>query len=274
MLPTVHSVQLASGLRLQYVRQGQPGGIPLLLLHGFTDSWHSFEPVLPLLPPAFDVIAVTHRGHGDSDHPASGYRDADFAADAVGVLDALGIDRAVVVGHSLGAVIAQRIAIDYPDRVLAAVFVGGFGIPSQSAALAAFAAEVADLDDPIDLQYVREFQLSTTTRPLSPLLLDTFVAESLKVPARIWREVMAELVKTDLAPGLGRIVAPALIMWGDGDGVATRAEQDFTAREVPGARLNVYPGTGHAVHWDEPQHFVDDLVAFVEAVVPAGQVAG
>lgn len=46
------------------------------------------------------------------------------------------------------------------------------------------------------------------------------------------------------------------------------------AKEVPGARLNVYPGTGHAVHWDKPEHFVDDLVASVNAVVPAGRLAG
>ena len=62
----VHSVELPTGVTLQYVEQGDPAGIPVLLLHGATDSWRSFEPVLPHLPSSIRAFALTQRGHGDA----------------------------------------------------------------------------------------------------------------------------------------------------------------------------------------------------------------
>ena len=97
----------------------------MILLHGYTDSWRSYDRVLPLTcRRSFRVFAVTHRGHGDSSKPEAGYAPADFAADLAAFLDAMRIDSAVIVGHSMGSSVAQRFAIDYPSRTRALVLEG------------------------------------------------------------------------------------------------------------------------------------------------------
>src|SRR5262244_1089975 len=121
MTPMVRSIALPSGVRLSYVEQGNPSGIPVLFLHGVTDSWHSFEPVLPHLPTSLHAFALSQRGHGDADRPVTGYYPQGFAADLAAFIDALSLGPAVIVGHSMGSYIAQRFALDYPDRTLGLV---------------------------------------------------------------------------------------------------------------------------------------------------------
>ena len=123
---TVKYATLASGVRLPYVEQGDSDGVPVVLLHGVTDSLRSWEPVLPYLPSSIRAFAVTQRGHGDADRPAAGYHPRDFAADVVAFLDAVGIERAVLAGHSMSSYIAERVASEHPERVLGVVLVGGF----------------------------------------------------------------------------------------------------------------------------------------------------
>src|SRR5262245_3894598 len=117
-------VRLSTGVQLQVAESGPTNGEPVLFLHGFTDSWFSFSRVLEILPANVRAIVPTQRGHGDSERPACCYRVADFAADAVALLDALGISRATVVGHSMGSFIAQRVAIESPKRVNRLVLIG------------------------------------------------------------------------------------------------------------------------------------------------------
>src|SRR5687767_10429305 len=78
MRPRTESVELPGRVRLAYVEHGEPSGVPMLMLHGITDSWRSFEPVLPRLPASIHTFALSLRGHGDSDRPASGYQPDDF----------------------------------------------------------------------------------------------------------------------------------------------------------------------------------------------------
>jgi rifampin ADP-ribosylating transferase len=94
------------------VEQGAPDGVPVVLLHGYVDSRRSFERLLPLLPPSIRAFAVTQRGHGDADRPASGYGLGRFASDVAEFLDAVGIEAAVIVGDSSGGYVAQRFAVD------------------------------------------------------------------------------------------------------------------------------------------------------------------
>lgn len=124
MVLAQHSVELPNGVKLSCVEQGDPLGIPVLLVHGITDSWHSFERVLPHLPGSFHTFAVSLRGHGNSDRPATGYRPEDFAADLAAFMRALDLGPAVIAGHSMGGSIAQRFAIDHPERTRGLVLVG------------------------------------------------------------------------------------------------------------------------------------------------------
>src|SRR5918994_40377 len=77
----ITSVELPTGVTLPYVAQGDPAGVPVVLLHGGTDSWRSFQPVLPYLPSSIRAFALTQRGHGDARRPGSGYHPREFAAD-------------------------------------------------------------------------------------------------------------------------------------------------------------------------------------------------
>ena len=252
-------------VRLPYVEQGDPAGTPVLLLHGITDSQRSWEPVLPLLPDSIRAIAVTMRGHGDAERPDSGYRAEDYAADAIELLDELGLESVVVCGHSLGTYVAAQIAIERPDRVDALVLEGAPGTPAQNPVIAEVAAAVAELDDPIDPAFVREFQLSTTERPLAPGLLDTFVEESLKLPARTWRAAFADLLEIDLAERLGDIAAPTLLIHGEQDAIVPRSEQKWLLARLPNARLVTLDGTGHAPHWERPERYATELATFAAA---------
>src|SRR5918992_3309716 len=122
----VKSVALPTGVRLPYVEQGDPAGVPVVLLHGLTDSWRSFEPVLPYLPSSIRAFALTQRGHGDADRPATGYHPRDFAADVAAFLDRQGLDSAVIAGHSMGSTVALRFALDYPERTRGIIPMGTF----------------------------------------------------------------------------------------------------------------------------------------------------
>jgi non-heme chloroperoxidase len=263
MTPVIHSVTLPNQVTLPYVEQGDPAGVPVLLLHGITDSWRSFEGVLPHLPASLHAFALSQRGHGDAARPATGYYPQDFAADLAAFMDALKLGPAVIVGHSMGSYIAQRFALDYPDHTLGLVLMGSCTtVCGNPVAVELWDSVVSTLTDPIDPGFVLEFQQSTLARPVPQTLLDTVVQESLKVPACVWRAAFAALLDTDFSGETGKIAAPTLIVWGDQDAFFRRHEQEALAAAIPGAQLVVYPGAGHGFHWEEPARFAADLVAF------------
>ena len=260
------NVTLPTGVRLNYVERGDPRGTSVILLHGYTDSRRSYDRILPLLPSSFHVFAVTHRGHGDSGKPEAGYTPAHFAADLAAFLDAMRIESAVIVGHSMGSTVAQRFAIDYPTRTRALVLEGAFFPSPHNDAIREFFQTVNTFRDPIDPRVVREFQQSTLTRPVPPEFFERIVSESLKVPARVWKAALEPYLTVDFSERLNDIAVPTLLVWGDRDGFTGRAEQDRLNRALASSRLTVYSGTGHCPHWEEPERFAADVAAFVSRV--------
>jgi non-heme chloroperoxidase len=259
----VNAIEVRNGVRLQYVEQGDRSGVPMLLLHGLADSWRSFEPVLPHLPPSIRAFALTQRGHGDSDRPDTGYRTRDFAADAAAFADAAGLGPAIIVGHSMGTANALRCAIDFPERTLGVVLGGSGASYGRNPGLVELReSAIAGLTDPIDRAFVREFQEGTVVRPVPEAFLATVIAESLKVPARVWRAALEGLMEDDFVSELDRVKAPTLIAWGERDGLVPRADQDALLAGIRGSRLVVYEGTGHGLHWEAPERFAADLTAF------------
>jgi pimeloyl-ACP methyl ester carboxylesterase len=100
--------------RLRWAEQGSPDGEPIIMLHGLTDSWQSFSRVLPELPSRYRVLVPDQRGHGGSERPAVGYAPEDFATDVLAFMDAVGVERAALVGHSMGSFVAQAVARPRP----------------------------------------------------------------------------------------------------------------------------------------------------------------
>ena len=260
------SVTLPNSVTLEYVEQGKPSGLPVVLLHGVTDSWRSFEGVLPYVPTSVRAIAVSQRGHGGSSHP-DGYRFADFSADLRMFLDALDIRAAVIVGHSMGSYVAQRFAVDHPERTLGLVLVGSFArLRGNPAVAELWDSNIATLTEPVDPQFILEFQKSTLAQPVSPAFLDMVVRESQKLPAWVWRDLFGHFLEADFSDELAGITAPTLVVWGDQDVISPRADQDALLQAIPHARLMVYEGGGHAIHWEDPARFAIDLMAFVHEV--------
>ena len=89
------------------------------------------------------------------------------------------------------------------------------------------------------------------------------VAESVKLPARLWKSALDGLLAVDDAENLGQITTPTLIIWGEQDEFFSRAEAEALAAAIPGARLLTYPETGHAVQWERPERVASDLDAFM-----------
>jgi pimeloyl-ACP methyl ester carboxylesterase len=253
--------RLLSGLTIHVGQQGHPEDPAVLMLHGYADSWFSFSRVLPLLPEPWHVVVPDLRGHGASEKPTGSYALDDFAGDAIHLLDLLGIDSAVVVGHSMGSLIAQRMAVLTPDRVSRLVLVGS-AVATRNAALLALQEEVASLADPIDVRFVQAFQASTIHRPVPAEFSEGIVAQSLKVPARVWKAALDGILQADLVAGAARIGCPTLVLGGDRDSVFSPSEQEERARLIPDASLTLHTEIGHDPQWEAPEAFVSDLSRF------------
>lgn len=265
MTTLVSTVTLSDGLTLSYAEQGDRTGPALVLLPGPTDSWRSYEGVLESISPSIRTVVVSQRGHGDSDKPATGYRVEDFAGDVVPALDALGIERAVLAGHSGSCLVVRRVAIDRPDRVAGLVLESSPTTLHGDPALAAFVVSVVSrLQDPIDADFARSFVIDTSSGEIGPVVVDGLVGELLKVPARVWRESVTGLLDYDDRRDLGRISAPTMLIWGDDDRLVGRGMQEQLAALIPSAVLRVYSGIGHTPRWEDPARFASDVSAFVE----------
>ena len=270
MTTVVSTVTLPDGLKLSYAEQGDQSGPALVLLPGPTDSWLSYEPVLEAVPLSVRTIAVSQRGHGDSDKPRTGYRVQDFAGDVVPLLDALDVGRAVLAGHSGSCLVVRRVAIDRPERVAGMVLEASPTTLRGHPGLAAFVTSVvSDLQDPIDPGFARSFVTDTSSGEIGPDVVDRLAGELRKVPARVWQESFAALLNYDDLDELGRITAPTMLIWGDGDALVGRRMQDRLAELIPGAELRVYSGIGHTPRWEDGSRFASDVAAFIERLGPA-----
>jgi non-heme chloroperoxidase len=262
MTPVPKTVLLATRVRVSYVDVGDPHSKDILvLLPGLSDSWRSWERVLPHVPTSLRVIAVSQRGHGDSDKPDAEYSVADYAADFGALLDALGLSRVVVAGHSSASVVARRYALDHRQRVAGLVLEGSF-VRLAGPAVEATGRRFVALDDPLDAAFVRDFTAGTLARPIDEAFVDAMVAESLKVPARVWRGTFRSLLAYDDSAELAKLDVPTLIAWGDRDAIIDRATTDDLVRAIHSSTLVRYDGVGHTPHWEAPEQFARDLTGF------------
>ena len=186
MSASTHTIRLTTGVTLPYVEQGDPRGVPLILLHGYSDSSISYELLLPHLPDSIHAYAYTQRGHGGADKPAAGYRVQDYVADLAAFMDAVGVEAAVIAGHSGGSYTAQQFSLDHPDRTLGLVLIGALRAFRDNPDVLELHDAVSQLTDPVDPEFVREFQESCVAQPVPGQFIDAVVADSCRMPARVW----------------------------------------------------------------------------------------
>jgi non-heme chloroperoxidase len=252
MNPQIKYITLPTGVTVEYVETGALGGEPLLLLHGLSDSWHSFLPMLPHLPQDARTLAFSQRGHGQSSKPRTNYGIDHLVADAMAFLEAMHVDRAVVAGHSMGAAVAAQLAAKHPRRVAGLALLGAFADFAGNAAVVELRQDVQDLTDPIDADFARAFQVSTIARMIDDDFIDLVVNDSQALPSFAWRALVDALMATDLNKAFDKIVAPTTIVWGDCDAFVPPGDAETMASEIRHASVRVMRDTGHAVHWDRP----------------------
>lgn len=258
-------IPVAPFVTLEVIQSGDPAGQPLVLVHGISDSAKSMRPMMAHLPASIRAIAITVRGHGDSTKPAGPYDTKTMARDVAAVMDALGVRRASLLGHSMGSMIAQRFAVDFAERLDCLFLEGAFpGLNGNPAVQGFYDAEIAPLQEPVDPAWVRGFQESTLARPVPPEFLGLVVEEALKLPPRVWRAILSGQMAEDFQADLPKIKAPTLLLWGDQDGFVRLADQQCLLDGIRGAELRVFEGTGHDPHWEEPALVARLVAAFMQ----------
>jgi non-heme chloroperoxidase len=257
-------------VHLHYRAKGSVGDDAIVLLHGWPDSGHSYGRVMPLLPTEYRAIAPDLRGFGDSAKPEAGYTIPELADDVVALLDQVGIERATVVGHSFGSFVARRVAEATPGRVSRLVLIGS-GFRAANDVTRGVIDELRTLPDPVPESFARAFQSSTIHLPLPGGFFDELIAESLKLPSRLWSRLLSGLLAFDDVEALGQVRCPTLLLWGDRDVLFSRADQDQLLAALPDARLRIYEDTGHCPNWERPEAVATDIVRFVEASSAEGR---
>lgn len=258
-------IRIASGLSLSCIERGPRGGRTLLLLHGLADSCLSFEPLLEHLPPSLHVVIPSLRGHGDSDRPERGYALADFTRDLAELLAALGVESAVVAGHSLGASIALKLALAHPERTRGLALLGAFASYRNNPAIAELAAVIATLHDPVDGRFIRDFQQAGLAGPVAPAIFERVVRESRRLPARVWKAVVDGLFEPGAELPFARVRVPTLLLSGARDTFVPRHDSERLQAAIPACRWREYRDGGHGLHLELPALVGDELAAFTFA---------
>ena len=246
-------VRLSNGLRLNYVELGNPEGEPLLLLHGYTDSSRSWSLTAPYLG-HYRLLIPDQRGHGGSDAPECCYGSSQFAYDARLFLDALGIERAAVAGHSLGSMVAISLAADYPGRVSRILLVGSTALVPVKRGDWLYES-AAGLTEPLDpsSQFLREWHPSNQPTPVDPVFAEAVEDEYLKIPLHVWRGVMRELAYVPVGRHAADVKVPVLILSGGKDPLFPAEHHASLMKAFPHAQEQVFPELGHNLNWERPE---------------------
>ena len=262
--------------RLHVQRQGS--GEPLLWITGFAISSEIFSPVIDSYAAEFDCVRYDNRGAGRSPAPWRITSIPELAGDAVRLLDALGIDSAHVYGLSMGGMVAQEVAIRFPDRVRGLVLgCTTHGGPRAVLPSPRVAAALTARGAPAELraQLVGRALFSEDFRRREPALVRRYLGllNAHRTSARGAVSHLAASTYHDTRARLGRIEAPTLVLHGDADVLTPPANARLLAEAVPDATLGLVRGAGHAYLLEQPQEshrlFLDWLQA--RSPVPAGR---
>lgn len=253
----MHIARTADGADLEWEEHGS--GEPLLLIAGQGVSRRTWDLLLPALSAEFRVITYDHRGIGPSTlGDAPEWTTRALATDAIAVLDAAGIDRAHVVGHSMGGRIGQWLAIDHPERVASLTLIASTSGDARGHARPAHATAALAGGDPAVLG---PYFFGDAFRAEHPDILGMLARSDTPIRAR--RGHFQASSTHDSWDDLGRIVAPTLVIHGTDDEITPVANGRDLAARIPHAVFLEVPG-GHGIHL-ESRAARDAILAFARA---------
>lgn len=270
---------LAGGCTIAFLEAGPADGPPVVLLHGLASDSETWDKAIgPLAAHGLHVYAVDLIGHGHSDPRNCPYLLDDFADSVCDLLDALGIERATICGHSLGGAIAVHFGSRHPERLhrLVLVSAGGLGrevhLLLRAAALPVAPAVLRLVTRPALRRIYRHPRVHRALR-LTPDNIANLrrAGRALGTPAgrasffAALRGVIEPSGQRGSFIDMGVLAAhvPTMLVWNEGDPVIPVAHARAAAAHLPGSRLVVFPGSDHEPHRREAQRFADAVAAFV-----------
>ncbi len=266
----------APGFRMEYKTHGR--GAPLLLINGLGSDRSEWLHQLPAFSRRFRVITFDNRGAGGSDTPPGPYTTAQMADDAAALLGHLGVERAHVLGVSLGGMVAQELALRHPDRVrrlvLACTAPGGEGSlrPAPEVLKLFVLSPGTDLEEGI--RRVVPLLYSERYRRDCPREIEEFVRRRLAMPvsaqSNAWQ--LAAAMSHAAWDRLGAIGIPTLVITGDGDMVVPPENSRRIAHRIPGAKLVVLPEAPHRLFAENAEAFNREVLSFLLAEMPAAGI--
>jgi pimeloyl-ACP methyl ester carboxylesterase len=264
------TVALPNGERLAYVPMGARAGAPVVLIHGYTDNARDWVPLIPYLSPGFHLILPDLRGHGRSGKPECCYTRFDFAYDIKLLLDALGVVRADIVGHSMGSIVAQTFAEDWPERTRRVILISSTGGPPRGAPPRKpaydYAARIRQLKEPIDPDSPFMIEWWSSPTPVDEEFLRRQRRDAAAIPLRVWLAVLDQgLGVNDLQRTLPRLIAPTLLIWGSKDPIMKEDVRQTLRAALPHAQVKVFHGLGHNPFWEDPRACAEVINAFLTA---------
>ncbi|MHB1870339.1 MAG: alpha/beta fold hydrolase [Steroidobacteraceae bacterium] len=271
------TVALPDGIRMAYVELGPRDGTPVVLIHGYTDSDLDWASLVPYLSKRFRLILPDLRGHGSSSKPECCYTRYDFAYDVKLLLDALHVRRADIVGHSLGSIVAQTFAENWPQRTRRVILISSTasappksidGKPQYD-----WEAQIRRLKEPLnpDSKFMRAWWSSPT--PVDRRFLRRERRNAAAIPLQVWLAVLNQGLSNDaindLARTLPALKAPTLLIWGSKDPIMLPPMRRSLERALPHAKVVIFPGLGHNPFWEDPRGCAAVINAFLN---PAANV--
>lgn len=271
------------GLALHVYDAGAETATPMLLIHGLGDEADTWRHVVAPLSADRRVIALDLPGFGRSDKPDRAYTVPFFQDTVIELLDVLAVPRAILIGHSLGAVIAHHVALNHPDRVERLVLISGaLAARSQEIDIAMLLFLVPGLGEWLYTRLRRDPNAAYRTLELNYAHLDQLPEADRKflfqrVNERVWSDGqrraffstfrnMARWLpgqQRDLAPRLSKLGVPTLAVWGEADRVNSPKNAHVLAQAQPAAQLVLVPGAGHNLQQENPGAVIDAIRAWM-----------
>lgn len=271
-------VQLSDGQALAFLDLGPRQAVPLILIHGYTDSARDWALIAPFLSRRFRLIIVDLRGHGASSKPACCYTRFDFAYDIKLLLDGLHVPNAVIVGHSLGSIVAQTFAEQWPAMTRRLILISSTGTyfgPEPTGARPtdiettppAWLAQLATLKDPIDPDSAFMQEWWHESIRINPFFFSSRQRrDAAAIPAQVWRAIADQsLLGVELRSMLPRISAPTLLIWGGKDTLEGPAGRAALRSGIRGAQVANFPSLGHDLIWQDPKGVAEVMTRFIES---------
>ena len=246
------------GVSLSVLEAGT--GDPIIYIHGVVTTSNIFPHYLNAYSPDFRGIAVDLRGYGESQKPDNGFTITQFSKDLIALADKLGIEKPVWVGVSLGGMIAQQLALDYPNRVRALVLV------STTDEAMVLDKDLSTIGNPRDFRevskniIVKSFPQGTPSTIYQPLLD--------RIPSwngTVLREALTSMAQANVHERIHAITAPTLVVVGAKDEVATPAIARGIQTQIAGAQLVEF-NTGHFMMAEDPERFRAVLGEFLQTL--------